>query len=344
MLSFRVLLILIIFTTSDTDWLVRNRALNSCLSASCGIISRRHWWALPAEGIYCVYISRSKNRIEGANIIPSSLLIPIFVTSSPLRFLFLLTSEINGASSETFLLQYFRISFWTLNANLKNIDVLFLYNLSATWPLLFVFCVEKGTNSSFVFFTILFSVFKQVTLLSRSTRNRVISFVATSFSIGVFSSFFFYILYTFSSFGKRFRFSFTRSNFSFQEFSPTNTSPSIFNSWASASWIAFNMGVYSSHAMDCCVSTGCGLDDIAFKSPVSVDTMPSCYTVTRFPSSSVNVSGRSPEVEVPKLTEWTRPRPQTQLSWRPRLTPLQTTTVWGSWFREWSAAASGDVL
>lgn len=71
-LPLRTLLYRIASKPFNTDFSVENKVLLSCLHASSCTTSIRHWSALPAHTVNCVYIFSSINGITGAHIVLSS--------------------------------------------------------------------------------------------------------------------------------------------------------------------------------------------------------------------------------------------------------------------------------
>lgn len=148
--------------------------------------------------------------IEWANIFSSSRRINISSTSSLLRIHLLFSFKINGTSSKTPLLQYFGISFSILHASFSYKGEADFINLFVVRPQFIHVWYDQGRNFSFVFIKKLFSVSRRIMLLSRFSRNRLITFMDTSFSSCVFSSFCFYFLYTPTSSSEQICSSFTR--------------------------------------------------------------------------------------------------------------------------------------
>lgn len=113
-------------------------------------------------------------------------------------------------------------------------------------------------------------------LLSRSTGERLIAFIATSLPSSVFSSVYFSIFYAFSSCSKRFLFSFARSNSLFRQFSSVHTSPSTSRPWANKLSTSFIISTGGPPASDSCASIGYNTDGVEFMSWFYVYTVPPC--------------------------------------------------------------------
>lgn len=103
--------------------------------------------------------------------------------------LFLLSSKIDGIRSMTYLMQYLKVAFLTLCANQKYTGGICFSNLSVIRPPLVVVRDEKQTSFLLVFINKLFLVSRTLMVLSKSTTDRVIAFIANSFSSSVFSIF-----------------------------------------------------------------------------------------------------------------------------------------------------------
>lgn len=110
------LLYQIVFKTCYKDLLVGNRALHFCLDTLYCITSGSLLPALPTWAEYCADNLYCRKGMEGTDIVPSSLQITISSTSSLPHFRasgFFSSPEMNGISSETSVLQYFRTAFST---------------------------------------------------------------------------------------------------------------------------------------------------------------------------------------------------------------------------------------
>lgn len=100
-------------------------------------------------------------------------------------------------------MQYCRIAFSTLNSNAKYSCVILFVSFSVHQPPLSVIYDEHNCSTLFIFINKHLFVCRQFTLLSKSTRDRVASFLSTYFSSRFFSCFFFTNLYELTSSRKR---------------------------------------------------------------------------------------------------------------------------------------------
>lgn len=125
--------------------------------------------------------------VEDTSIVPVCRRIPIFSKCLLLCLQILLSSEINDSSSETALLQCFRIPFSRLKANCKYTGGICFRNLSVIRPTLVVVCDEQETSSLLVFIYMISSVCIRFKVLSKYTTDHFIAFTATFFYRSFFS-------------------------------------------------------------------------------------------------------------------------------------------------------------
>lgn len=115
----------------------------------------------------------------------------------PLHFCtysFVFSSVMNGNISETFLLQYIRLSFSTSNAWFKYARGICMSYLSVVRLPLIVVCDKQEAFCLTVFINKHLYSSRKVTVLSMSTTYHVIPSVTTSLSSNLFSSFSFAML------------------------------------------------------------------------------------------------------------------------------------------------------
>lgn len=127
------------------------------------------------------------------------------------------------------------------------------------------------------------------------------AFMHTFFASSVFSSVLFSTLYAFKFSSIRSCSSYPCSGSSFRKFSPTNTSPTIYNTRSNASRTTLVMAVGSSPARESCVRTDCGLDGITARSSALVQVIRHLSIHAQIRSFSIKSIDRHPDVETTKL-------------------------------------------
>lgn len=180
-----------LFKTYNIGSLVRNRACYSFLHAPYSTMLCMLRSTLPTEGVGSLYNSHPKTEIDGTKIVQSSWRIPLFSTSSILCFQILFISEINGMSSKNSLLQHLKIAFSSLNANHRYADRIRISNFFVVRRPYVAVCDEQEKSFSFVFINKASFVYRQFTVLFKSTTDHIIAFFSISFSSVVFTSFLF---------------------------------------------------------------------------------------------------------------------------------------------------------
>lgn len=123
---------------------------------------------------------------------------------------------------------------------------------------------------------------------------------------------FFSISNELTSSSKRSLSSFTRCINSLRKFWSTDLSPSISTPWNNASQTTLLICVATTRAADSCITMGCNTDGFTSRLSVCVDAMPSCSTLARISTSSINAMDRSEGIEERIVTVRTHSRLRTR--------------------------------